>query len=82
MRSNMHNRLLKIIEKKEADIMAYKSGSHTFLNVFRNNKNIGLIAELKLASPTIEKLGSREEVLDRVKEYEAAGANAISIITV
>lgn len=78
---NMHDKLVKIIEKKEADIVAYKRSNHAFLNTFRNTKNIGLIAEVKLASPTIESLGSREEILDRVKAYEASGASAISIIT-
>ena len=49
------------------------------LSVAQNDINI--IAEIKFASPTNPHLGSREELLERAKKYETAGADAISIIT-
>lgn len=44
-------------------------------------KGVAIIAEVKFASPTSPNLGSTESLLDRVREYEKAGADAISIIT-
>ncbi|MBI2430920.1 MAG: indole-3-glycerol-phosphate synthase [Candidatus Levybacteria bacterium] len=46
-----------------------------------NFKGFAIIAEIKFASPTNPNLGSPEDLLDRAKEYEKAGADAISIIT-
>lgn len=43
--------------------------------------SIAIIAEVKFASPTEKNLGSHEELLSRVKEYEKAGADAISTVT-
>ena len=43
--------------------------------------DIALIAEIKLASPTVSSLGSEKEVLKRAKLYEEAEADAISFIT-
>lgn len=43
--------------------------------------DIGLIAEIKLASPTEGNLGERADVLKRVRDYRDAGADAISVIT-
>jgi len=40
-----------------------------------------LIAEIKFASPTSPHLGSPKDLLQRAKEYEQAGADAISVIT-
>lgn len=43
--------------------------------------DIGLIAEVKLASPTKGDLGKKIETLNRLKIYQDTGADAISIIT-
>lgn len=44
-------------------------------------KNIAIIAELKLASPSAGVLGFKKDILERVMQYEKSGANAISFIT-
>lgn len=46
-----------------------------------NFKAVAIIAEMKFASPTNPNLGSSEDLLDRAREYQKAGADAISIIT-
>lgn len=46
-----------------------------------NFKTFAIIAEIKFASPTNPNLGSPEDLLDRAREYQKAGADAISIIT-
>lgn len=43
--------------------------------------DIGLIAEVKLASPTEGKLGEEADILNRLQEYQNAGADAVSVIT-
>ncbi len=42
---------------------------------------VAIIGEIKLASPTEPALGSLEDMLDKVDEYEEAGADAISLVT-
>ncbi len=42
---------------------------------------IGLITEVKLASPTTGKLGQKEDIPNRLLDYQTAGADAISVIT-
>jgi len=42
--------------------------------------NVGLIAEIKLASPSWGNLGERSEAIQRVKNYQEAGADAISVV--
>lgn len=42
---------------------------------------MGMITEIKLASPTEEKLGDATQIEKRAKLYEDAGADAISIVT-
>ena len=44
-------------------------------------REVAIIAEVKFASPTEPHLGSPDELLSRVREYEAAEADAISIVT-
>lgn len=43
--------------------------------------DIGLIAEVKLASPTEGQLGREVNLLNRLQTYQNAGADAVSIIT-
>lgn len=45
------------------------------------NGDIGLIAEVKLASPTEGQLGKAVDLLNRLLSYQHAGADAVSIIT-
>jgi len=53
-----------------------------FHKLFKNeDKRMKLIAELKFASPTNPHLGSSRELVERAKQYELVGADAISIIT-
>jgi len=77
----MHNILVSIVEKKKRDLEQQKEKNiPSFRNLFSREK-IGLIAEVKFASPTHTNLGSHEELLKRVKAYKEAGASAISLIT-
>lgn len=46
-----------------------------------NNSNVAIIAEIKLASPTIDFLGSESDIIQRAIAYEEAGADVISFIT-
>ncbi len=76
----MHNILQDIIEKKKLDLIEKKRN----YNKFKQNitsKNIAVIAEIKLASPSAGMLGSEDEIITRAVSYEKAGANAISFIT-
>lgn len=43
--------------------------------------DIGLIAEIKLASPTEERLGEKVDVLNRLQDYQTSGADAVSVVT-
>lgn len=43
--------------------------------------SIAIIAEIKLSSPTAKNLGKSQDIEDRVKKYELANVDAISIIT-
>jgi indole-3-glycerol phosphate synthase len=52
-----------------------------FRETIISSKNIAIIAEVKIASPNAGVLGSKKDILERVMQYEKAGANAISFIT-
>lgn len=43
--------------------------------------DIGLIAEVKLTSPTEGELGQEDDVIKRVQDYQEAGADAVAVIT-
>lgn len=43
--------------------------------------DIGLIAEIKLVSPTEGRLGEEVDIPNRLKNYQNAGADAVSVIT-
>lgn len=73
----MNNFLKKIIEKKQEDITVLKQ--NRFLSLFRDKMVI--IAEIKIASPTVPYFGSEKDIIKRAVNYEAAGADAISVIT-
>lgn len=56
-------------------------------NEFKNKllhptySNMAIIAEIKLASPTIPSMGTASDIMQRAIAYENAGADAISVIT-
>lgn len=54
-----------------------------FIQALTNPKKgpLAIIAEIKLASPTHKHLGNEDEIINRAKQYEQAGADAISVIT-
>lgn len=45
------------------------------------SSKVAIIAEIKLASPTVDSLGSAGDIVQRAIAYEEAGADAISFIT-
>lgn len=93
----MNKILEKIIARKKGDLLEKKkrlslnelrgqikggSGSGLFYKAITKSINDpAIIAEVKLASPTGGDMGSSKDLLKRVKQYESAGADAISIIT-
>ncbi len=90
----MHNKLEEIIEKKKLDIKQQKpfdfaQGKRVrhgkeFLQSIQNafqTKGIAVIGEIKFASPAAGTLGTEKDLVSRVSAYEAAGVDAISIVT-
>jgi indole-3-glycerol phosphate synthase len=90
----MHNVLEQILGDTKRELEERKKGpvlsvDNTKLkkSSFKENildpvkGDIALIAEIKLKSPMISDLGSKEDILGNAKEYEQFGADAISIIT-
>lgn len=86
------NFLEKIVRQKRLELiqenkntqkidMSPNQGNKSFFDVISNGEKIKLIAEIKFASPTNSHLGSHDELLERAKQYELGGADAISIIT-
>ena len=84
------NFLEEIVRLKKSDLISNtqkislsdKQSNVSFLELFKNNRRkTVLIAEIKFASPTKPQLGSSKDLLKRAKEYENAGADAISVIT-
>lgn len=71
---------ISLDEKKIKELLY--SGTFFFQTITQPNiGNIGLIAEIKLKSPSAGVLGSLDAVISKVKEYEKAGADAISVVT-
>lgn len=82
----MNNILLEIINKTKQDLLVRKKinplNDNKFYQIFSKPKpGVGIIAEVKFASPTNLKLGSPSNLVNLVKSYEQAGADAISVIT-
>lgn len=78
-----------IEEKKNVGVtLVVTKGDHKgrpYENKFKQSiifsEKLSVIGEIKLASPTEEFLGGREEIIPRAMAYEKAGVNAISFIT-
>src|SRR5699024_7209285 len=56
------------------------SHKKTFQSQLDNSNKLGVIAEIKSKSPTLDALPGRD-LAQQVKDYEAHGANAVSILT-
>lgn len=78
----MNMALKQILEYTKKDLKNRKTAGNFFESILSPKKGgIGIIAEIKLASPTERNLGSPDEILQRAAEYEKYGADAISFIT-
>lgn len=77
------NRILTgILENTKKDLKNRKTAGNFPKSILRLKKGgVGIIAEIKLASPTEKNLGSPDEILQRAVEYEKSGVDAISFIT-
>ncbi len=94
---SLNNILIQIVENKKRDLALQKkeiplsklkefvsnlgTGNSQFKEAILKAKNIALIAEIKLASPTDKTLKPNIDIMDRAGEYENAGADALSYIT-
>ncbi|MDO8577154.1 MAG: indole-3-glycerol phosphate synthase TrpC [Candidatus Daviesbacteria bacterium] len=61
-----------------------KTQARSFINAIDpslRSGTVAIIAEIKLASPTQTHLGNAKDLILRVKHYEQAGADCISIVT-
>ena len=89
----MHDMIKKIIETNKADLEKRKSEvsvvvlqeqifdlpkAQDFYGAF---KNFGIIAEVKLASPSAGIIADKSQVLEIVQDYREGKADAISVIT-
>jgi indole-3-glycerol phosphate synthase len=72
--------LQQITQKQQEKLKIEKSSSNKFINMLKNNK-LSIIGEVKFTSPSAGELGSPEDLLKRVIQYQEAKINAISIIT-
>lgn len=79
----MNNILEEIITNKKREIKETTETGRNFLERIRKqgSGDVGLIAEIKLASPTAGVLGREEDVVARSVIYEIEGADAISVVT-
>src|SRR5689334_19541497 len=69
------------VEKLMVTLPAFPPRKHLFKRSIAQAENMGIIAEIKFASPTNGKLGEQSELIERAKQYEEAGATAISLVT-
>lgn len=93
----MHKLLEEILNKTKQDLAKRKKevslgalektigdlNSRSFISAIRNPRKgtIAIIAEVKFASPLEPHLGFPDSLIARIKQYEEANADAISIVT-
>lgn len=89
----MHDMLLKIIEasKKNLEYRKLKKTKEELISqigdlpktrdFYKAFKSLGIIAEIKLASPSAGNLSDDSQISDIVEQYDLGGADAISVIT-
>ena len=92
-KTKMNNMISEIIKKNEADLLKGKNQNPIeelkkktqslpkAMDFFGAFNNFGIIAEIKLASPSAGEIENAENVLGLASEYQDAGADAVSIIT-
>ena len=75
--------LAETIAKNEVDITAANeiSKAFRFEKAIKNSKDMAFICECKKASPSKGLIAEKFPYVDIAKEYEAAGATAISVLT-
>lgn len=93
----MHRILEDIIYRTKKDLLKRKEKEslhdlkssiipqeeRSFIQAIKKSKtgSIAIIAEIKLASPSEDDLGNKNDIELRAEQYQQAGANAISIVT-
>lgn len=89
----MHSYLVKILEQKREEVKALRNGGllepessvrHTprdFKSAISREGRIGLIAEIKYASPSAGDICRNRDTIGTGRTYEKAGAAAISLVT-
>ena len=71
--------LAKLVKKLKNNQLKPNNFLSNLLN--HSTGDIGLIAEIKLASPSAGRLGDRKNIIKRALTYQKAGADVLSIIT-
>ena len=70
----------EIVSKKIEDLEALKTPKKSLYNVL-GTEGISIIAEMKKASPSAGIIPDELDLVSRIKQYEAGGAKAISVVT-
>ena len=89
----MHSRLIEILDEKQKEVARLKKGGlpaeryvsalevRDFKGAISRRNRIGLIAEIKFASPSAGVIRERTDPLAIGRIYDEAGASAISLLT-
>lgn len=79
----LRGKLANIMKYKAAELEQQKTTKccRDFMGALKNASGIGLVAEVKRASPSLGKINMSDKVEERARAYELAGADAISVIT-
>ncbi len=80
---DLRGKLADIMKHKVAELEQQKTTKccRDFAGALKNASGIGLIAEIKRASPSLGEINMSDKVEERARAYEFAGADAISVIT-
>lgn len=84
----MHDMIEKIVEKNKEELERRKKESplmkvkgERVSKFYKAFENFGIIAEIKLKSPSAGKLAERDQILVLTRDYKNGGATAISVIS-
>ncbi|PIT87590.1 MAG: indole-3-glycerol phosphate synthase [Candidatus Magasanikbacteria bacterium CG10_big_fil_rev_8_21_14_0_10_40_10] len=69
------------LEELKKALSAQNSAERDFIGALKKSRGLGLIAEVKKASPSAGQINVRVDVARQAKQYEKFGANAISVLT-
>lgn len=74
--------LRNIIENKKREMTVPKEKRNSFQRSLlrANNNSISFIAEIKMKSPSSGKLGTLNDVKEKVRSYENGGADCLSVV--